>query len=212
MASVSTSSTPSGGWIGIVRAISRPSWLAFGVGVLSILSGIVTYAALTKAGSYNLSQGSLIALLIVNLALGLTLGGLIAWRLARLWIERRSGRAGAKLHVRLVTMFSTIAVVPAILVAIFAAVTLNLGMESWFSSRVKLALDNAVGVAHQYALETSRGIILDAGEMADGIQQDRGLFDEQNHVKVGLMIEKLAIMTNDRGLVATFLVDSHGTE
>ena len=212
MASVSTSSTPSGGWIGIVRAISRPSWLAFGVALLSILSGVVTYAALTKAGSDNYSQGSLIALLIVNLALGLTLGGLIAWRLARLWMERQSGRAGAKLHVRLVTMFSTIAVVPAILVAIFAAVTLNLGMESWFSAHVKSALDNAVGVAHQYALETSRGIILDAGEMADGIQQDRGLFDDQNHVKVGLMIEKLAIMTNDRGLVATFLVDSHGNE
>jgi two-component system nitrogen regulation sensor histidine kinase NtrY len=212
MASVSTSSTPSGGWIGIVRTISRPSWLAFGVGLLSILSGIVTYAALTKAGSYNLSQGSLIALLIVNLALGLTLGGLIAWRLARLWMERRSGRAGAKLHVRLVTMFSTIAVVPAILVAIFAAVTLNLGMESWFSSRVKSALDNAVGVAHQYALETDRGIIIDAGEMTEGIQRDRSLFDENRHVKVGLMIEKLAIMTNDRGLVGSFLVDSHGNE
>ena len=57
MASVSTSSTPSGGWMGVVRAISRPSWLAFGVGLLSILSGVVTYAALAKAGSGSLSQG-----------------------------------------------------------------------------------------------------------------------------------------------------------
>jgi two-component system, NtrC family, nitrogen regulation sensor histidine kinase NtrY len=211
MASVSTSSTPLGGWIGVVRTISRPSWLAFGVGVLSLLSGIVTYVALTKAGS-DTPQGSLIALLIVNLALGLTLGALITWRLARLWIERRSGRAGAKLHVRLVTMFSTIAVVPAILVAIFAAVTLNLGMESWFSARVKSALDNAVGVARQYALETSHGIVLDAGEIVDGIQQDPQLRDAQNRIKVGLMIEKLEIMTTDRGLVASFLVNSRGNE
>jgi two-component system nitrogen regulation sensor histidine kinase NtrY len=212
MASVSTSSTPSGGWMGVVRAISRPSWLAFGVGLLSILSGVVTYAALAKAGSGSLSQGGLIALLIVNLALGLTLGGLIAWRLARLWMERRSGRAGAKLHVRLVTMFSTMAVVPAILVAIFAAVTLNLGMESWFSSRVKSALDNAVGVARQYALQTSHDIVLDAGEIVDGIQQDHTLRDDQNRIKVALMMEKLEIMTNDRGLVASFMVDSHGNE
>ena len=109
-------------------------------------------------------------------------------------------------------MFSAIAVVPAILVAIFAAVTLNLGIESWFSARVKTALDNAVGVARQYVIEQGRGITLDAGEMADGIQHDRTLFDDDHHVKVGLMVEKLAIMTNDRGLVASFLVDSHGNE
>ena len=48
----------------------------------------------------------------------------------RLWAERRSGRAGARLHVRLVAWFGAIAVVPAILVAIFAAVTLNLGLDA----------------------------------------------------------------------------------
>ena len=212
MATVGTGTAPSGGWMGVVRTVSRPSWLAFGVGLLSILSGVATYTTLTRPGFYNPTQGSLKGILIVNLVLGLALGTLIARRLWRLWSERRSGRAGAKLHMRLVAMFSAIAVVPAILVAIFAAVTLNLGIESWFSARVQSALDNAVGVAHQYALETSRGIILDAGEMADGIQQDRTLFDTGNHVKVGLMIEKLAIMTNDRGLVASFLVDSHGNE
>ena len=87
---------------------------------------------------------------MVNLTLGLSLGALIAWRLVRLWSERRSGRAGARLHVRLVAMFSAIAVVPAILVAIFAAVTLNLGVEAWFSSRVQTALDGAQNVARQY--------------------------------------------------------------
>jgi two-component system nitrogen regulation sensor histidine kinase NtrY len=109
-------------------------------------------------------------------------------------------------------MLSLIAIVPLIFVASVAAVTLNLGIESWFSTRVQTALDNAVGVARQYAIETGRGITIDAGEMADGIEHDRTLYDESNHVKVGLMIEKLAIMTNDRGLVASFLVDSHGNE
>jgi len=51
----------------------------------------------------------------------------------RLWIDRRSGIAGARLHVRLVMLFSAIAVIPAILVAIFAVVTLDLGIEAWFS-------------------------------------------------------------------------------
>ena len=210
MAAIGTTSAP--GLIGVLRAISRPSRLAIGVGVLSILSGLITYATLTGLVPYKPTPASLVGLFLVNLTLGLSLGALIAWRLVKLWSERRSGRAGARLHVRLVVMFSVMAVVPAIFVAIFAVATLNLGMESWFSSRVKSALDNAVGVARQYVIEQGRGITLDAGEMADGIQRDRTLFDDQNHVKVALMVEKLAIMTNDRGLIATFLVDSKGNE
>ena len=212
MATASTVPAPLGGMLGVARAASRPSRLAIGVGLLAILSGAATYATLAGLAPYKPTPASLIGLLLVNLTLGLSLGALIAWRLVRLWGERRLGRAGARLHVRLVVMFSVMAVVPAIFVAFFAAVTLNLGMESWFSTRVKSALDNAVGVARQYAIETGRGITIDAGEMADGIEHDRTLYDESNHVKVGLMVEKLAIMTNDRGLVASFLVDSHGNE
>jgi two-component system nitrogen regulation sensor histidine kinase NtrY len=114
--------------------------------------------------------------------------------------------------MRLVAMLGMIAVVPLVFVALVAAVTLNLGIESWFSTRVRTALDNAVGVARQYVIEQGRGITLDAGEMADGIQHDRSLFDDDHHVKVALMVEKLAIMTNDRGLIASFLIDSHGNE
>ena len=140
MATVGNTTAPQGGWIGVVRAISRPSWLAFGVALLSLLSGVATYTTLTRPGLYNPTQGTLTEILIVNLLLGVALGALIGRRLWRLWSERRSGRAGARLHMRLVAMFSAIAIVPAILVAMFAAVTLNLGMESWFSARVKSAL------------------------------------------------------------------------
>jgi two-component system nitrogen regulation sensor histidine kinase NtrY len=110
----------------------------------------------------------LIALLIVNLTLVLALGALIAWRLTRLWAERRSGSAGARLHVRLVTMFSVIAVVPAILVAIFATVTLNLGVEAWFSATVRSALESAVNVTHRYGDEKQDLIVADARRDREG--------------------------------------------
>ncbi len=125
---------------GFLRAISRPSRLALGVGLLAVASGAATYAILSGLTPWTPSRAGLIALLLANLTLGLSLGALIAWRLVRLWAERKSGRAGARLHVRLVAWFGTIAVVPAILIAIFAAVTLNLGLEAWFSGRVKDAL------------------------------------------------------------------------
>ncbi len=194
-----------------IRAISRPSLLAFGVGILAVLSGVATYATVMGLVPYNPTPAGLVVILLVNLTLGLTLAALIAWRLTRLWSARRSGLAGARLHVRLVAMFSLIAVVPAIFVAIFAAVTLNLGIEAWFSDRVKTALGSAVNVAQHYVQEHERGITLDAGEIAEGLEHDPTLFDANNHVKVGLMFEKLAIMTKDRGLQASFLIDSHGS-
>ena len=201
---------PDGGLLSWLRAVSRPSLLAFGVGILAVLSGVATYATVMGLVPYTPTQAGLIGILIVNLTLGLTLAALIAWRLVRLWAARRSGLAGARLHVRLVAMFSLIAVVPAIFVAIFAAVTLNLGIEAWFSERVKTALGSAVNVAQHYVQEHERGITLDAGEIAEGLEHDPKLFDEQSHVRVGLMFEKLAIMTKDRGLQAAFLIDSHG--
>src|ERR1700710_275645 len=153
-----------------LRAVSRPSQLAFAVALLAVLSGCVTYALLTGLTSFTLGQTGLITLMLVNLTLVLSLAALIGWRLTRLWATRRSGRAGAKLHVRLVTWFSVIAVVPAVLVAIFAAVTLNLGLDAMFSARVKDALGNAVNVAQVYAREQQRSIFGDAYEIANDIQ------------------------------------------
>ena len=132
-----------------LRAVSRPSQLAFGVALLAVLSGCVTYALLADLTSYHLSRAEQIALVLVNLTLVLSLAALIGWRIARLVATRRSGRAGAKLHVRLVTWFSAIAVVPVILVAVFAAVTLNLGLDQMFTGRVKEALGSAQNVAHR---------------------------------------------------------------
>ncbi|HEX4302372.1 MAG TPA: PAS domain-containing sensor histidine kinase [Rhizomicrobium sp.] len=201
-----------GGFFPWLRAISRPSLLAFGVGVLAVLSGAMTYAAVMGLLPYNPTPAGLFTILVVNAILGAALAGLIIWRLIRLWGARRSGIAGARLHVRLVVMFSLIAVVPAIFVAIFAAVTLNLGMESWFSSRVQTALDNAIAVARQYVLEKGRGITLDAGEIEEGLERDPRLFDAQKHIITTVMFEKLEGMTSARGLVGSILVDSYGHE
>jgi two-component system, NtrC family, nitrogen regulation sensor histidine kinase NtrY len=190
--------------------VSRPSRLALGVGLLAVTAGAITYAILSGLTPWTPSRAGLIALLLVNLTLGLSLGALIAWRLVRLWAERKSGRAGARLHVRLVAWFGTIAVVPAILIAIFAAVTLNLGLEAWFSGRVKDALGSAVNVAQHYVKEHERGIIGDAYEIANNIQRDPTLFDADKHVRAAAFFSKLNSLTKDRGLQASYIVDGHG--
>jgi two-component system nitrogen regulation sensor histidine kinase NtrY len=193
-----------------LRAVSWPSQLAFGVALLAVLSGCVTYALLTGLTSYTPGHAGLIVLALVNLTLVLTLAALIGWRLARLWATRRSGRAGARLHVRLVAWFSAIAVVPAILVAVFAAVTLNLGLDAMFSGRVKEALGSAVNVAQVYVKDHETSILGDVSYIANGIQNDPELFDEAHHVRADLMFAKLGTITQNRGMQASYLLDSKG--
>jgi two-component system nitrogen regulation sensor histidine kinase NtrY len=193
-----------------LRAISRPSLIALAIGLLAIVASIATYTSLTGLIPYRPDQGGLIVILIVNLTLVLALGALIAWRLTRLWAERRSGSAGARLHVRLVGMFSLIAVVPAILVAIFAAVTLNLGVEAWFSATVKSALEIAVNITHRYGDENQSLMVVDAREIAKDIQHDPQLFDANGKADVSVLFSRLQMLTEDHGLQAAYILNSKG--
>jgi two-component system nitrogen regulation sensor histidine kinase NtrY len=210
MATTSTLEGPKLGFLARLTAASRPSLLALGVGVLSVLSAVATYALLTGMVPYDPTPTKLVLLVLINLSLVLTLGALIAWRLTRLWAERRSGIAGARLHVRLVAMFAAIAVIPAILVAVFAAVTLNLGVEAWFSTRVKAALGSAVSVAEHYVADHERLITFDAGDIAYSIEHDPQLFDTDNHVRPDVLFARLQTLTKDHGLQAAYIIDSAG--
>ena len=75
------------------------------------------------------------ASMIVNGALVAFLILVVAWEIGRLVLARRRGRAAARLHIRIVALFSIVAAAPAILVAIVASVTLDRGLDNWFSTQ-----------------------------------------------------------------------------
>lgn len=63
---------------------------------------------------------------------------------------RRAGESTAKLHVRLVFFFSMVAAVPTLLVAGFAAVLFQSGVDFWFSGTSRGLMDNANDLAQGY--------------------------------------------------------------
>jgi len=71
------------------------------------------------------------------------------------------GRAAARLHIRIVALFSIVAVVPAILMAIVASVTLNRGLDHWFSERTRAIVDTSLSIAQAYAEEHARTLKVD---------------------------------------------------
>jgi len=198
-----TSQSQSGGW-----------WLALGAVfllALIVLLGAGMYLVLSGLTHSRSNPLPLIALAFIIPTIVLALGALVAWRLVRLFAARRSGGAGAKLHARLVMMFCAVALVPVVLVAVFAAVTLNLGVEAWFSSHVKAALSGALNVAQAYQDEHERSLITDARDIANTLQKDSEIVDwKTNKVHVDVMFIKLADMTKNHGLQASFVLDSAG--
>ncbi len=211
MASISVVQPPvpdarRGGPFRLLRAVSRPSLIALAVGLAAIVSGAVTYLTLAGLAPYEPTPSVMIALLLVNITLVLALAGLIAWRLARLWAQRRSGTAGSRLHMRLVAMFSAIAVVPAIIVAIFAAISLNLGVEAWFSEHVKTALDNSVSVADAYVNEHKQVIRGDVLAMAFDLNRAGPLLLDDAQKFKDYLVTQAAI----RALPAVYVIDHTG--
>jgi two-component system nitrogen regulation sensor histidine kinase NtrY len=191
----------------------RPSWitlLAIAVAPITILSLLITGAVIIGFSPLHVTDNTVAGLELLDIVLGLTLVALVAARWLQLWSERRKGTAGARLHFRLILLFSIVAVVPAVVVAVYAAVTLNVGIDTWFSKPVRAALDDGKYFADRYVSEQAQGIIYDAGAIAETLQLDRSLRDSNGHMDTQRLFVKLADITKARNLPGSFLVDSRG--
>ncbi len=135
---------------------SRTSWLSYALVGSSIVAAMATYLILT--GSTPIEPNTPAVrwyLLVIDALLLVTLAALVMGRLVQLWMARKTGGAGARLHGRLVTIFFAIAVIPVVLTAGAAGITINLAMEAWFSEGVRRAVDNSVAVTNEYFDEHS---------------------------------------------------------
>src|SRR5438045_4834667 len=93
-----------------------------------------------------LSAPVLALLLVANLIPAIVLMALYSRKVAIRRAEQ-GGLGSGRLHVRLVALFSAIAAVPTVLVAIFASLLFQSGIEFWFSDRARNMLENTVQVA-----------------------------------------------------------------
>lgn len=143
--------------------IGRVSTLVLAAVALAL--GVATFVFLAT-GVQRPNQ--LFALILANLVVVLLLVALLSVRLTRVWMERRRAAAGARLHVRLVLLFSVVAVTPAIVVAVFSTIFFNFGIQAWFADPVRTALQQSLSAARGYAEEHRNNIRADAlGMSAD---------------------------------------------
>jgi len=139
----------------------KRSWL---LGVLSLLSALATFIAMTPSGDAN----KFLILLLLNLDLILLISLIITItkRLVNIWSRKKSGQLGAQLHSKVVVMFSLLAAAPAIVVAIFGAIFFTVGIDNWFSVQVQNALNKSLSVSDAYLEQAQKQIGTDAIDIA----------------------------------------------
>ncbi len=167
--------------------------------VASLISGMATYAAITPSGDAN--KFLILVLLNLDLVLLISLIIIITKRVVNIWSRKKSGQLGARLHSRVVVMFSILAAAPAIVVAIFGAIFFTVGIENWFSSQVKNALNKSLSVSDAYLEQGQRQINIDAIDIAgilntSGVLNNISNLDIQKENNLKKLLNKLAYERN----------------
>lgn len=143
--------------------------------IAALISGFSTYGAFTNTPPFGDDPDTVFWLLNVDLALLLCLMSLIARRVAILFSGRRRGVAGSKLHVRLVFVFSVLALTPSIIMAGFSIYFYHFGIQSWFSDTIRTAVNEAEAVAGAYMSEHKEVIKADVLAMAHDLDRQSEL-------------------------------------
>ena len=143
----------------------------------------------------------------INLIFVVALVGLIVREIANILSSRRRGKAASRLHVRVIGLFSVVAILPAILVAIIASITLDIGLDRWFSLRTKEIVNSSLSVAQSYVSENARYLQGQTVSMANDLDRARTLYS-LDRTGFGVLVTRQAI---GRGLLAASVVRLDGT-
>jgi two-component system nitrogen regulation sensor histidine kinase NtrY len=139
------------------RALHSPYVLGGGYALAFILAAVAIFLAASppETGPLGPASNIILTLLGVNLVLILALLAIVTLRLLALR-SARSNDAGARLHLRFVTLFAAAAVAPAVIVALFYGVLVSRGIEEWFSQRVQTVVESSRTVFRSYVDEQNR--------------------------------------------------------
>src|SRR6266478_1714652 len=146
--------------------------------VAALLSALTTCLVLANLTFVSPTYNVVVTLLAVNFVtvlLLLAITGREVWHIIQ---ARRRGSVGARLHIQIAILFSVIAVVPAVLVAVVASVNLDRGLDRLFLIRTRAVMENSVIVSQAYLNEHQRSIQAETNFMAADIARAKPQFDQ----------------------------------
>lgn len=176
--------------------------------VLAPVLVIATYLVLGPLDK-GASSFALRLILLADFVYAMLVAALVLQRIVALISARRAKSAGSRLHLRLTGAFAFLALLPTVSVAIFAALTVNIGLEGWFSDRVRQVVGSSLAAAEAYEDEHRRDLMLDVAALAGHIDRARqqSFFMNDGDVRLVLTEGQAQIQ---RGLKEAYVIDGTG--
>src|SRR6185312_3596288 len=193
------------------RGLALRRWLAPFAVAIALVSAFLTFVVLTGLTPIEPTRDVVRLFLMINAGTILLLVGIIVREIFQMVQARRRGRAAARLHVQIVGLFSVIAVLPAVLVAIVANVTIERGLDRLFSGPTKEVIGNSLSIARAYTYEHAQlirgdilGMAYDIARMRPLYEQDRAQFREYLTASAGVRnLPGAMIIDKDRHILET---------
>jgi two-component system nitrogen regulation sensor histidine kinase NtrY len=143
----------------------------------ALIAAGISFAVLLGLTPVDPDSTTTLVLIAINTVFVLTLIGLIVREGQRIYKARKGAKAASRLHVRIVAMFSLVAAVPAILVAVVASITLDLGLDRWFELRTRVIINSSLSIAEAYVRENARNLQGTTLSMAFDLDRARTLYN-----------------------------------
>ena len=180
----------------------------FSLAVMGPVLALLTYLVMGPLDQ-GASSNYLRIVLLIDLIYVIMVAALVGQNLVQMVAARRRQSAGSRLHLRLTGVFAVMALLPTITVAVFATLSVNMGLEAWFSDRVGRVVDNSVLAAQAYEDEHRRDLEQDARALASLIDATHraAVFLDDGELRQILSRGQRGIQ---RGLREAFVIDGTG--
>ncbi len=184
--------------------------LTLGLVVLGPVLTALTFIVLGGPLDQGAASPLLRLILLADLVYIIVVAALVLLRVMRMIVARRNKSAGSRLHLRLTGVFALLALIPTVLVAVFALLSINLGFEGWFSDRVQTVLGTSLSTARAYEEEERNELLRDGNALAGFLNSERQTNFFMNDGDVRQAFGRVQNLI-DRGLTEVFFIDGTGT-
>jgi two-component system nitrogen regulation sensor histidine kinase NtrY len=185
----------------------RAFWIGVVVVSLSVVSGLATYLILTGLAPIVPRNEVVLGALVINGLLVIAMLVVILLQAAGLWRAWKRRVAGARLHARIVALFSVIAALPALLLAVAATTTFSRALDSWFNQQTQAIVQNSLEVGEAYLLEHGQvirtDIVLMGKDLDEAASQVAGNARAFRELMIGQALQ--------RDLPVAYVIDAKGT-
>ena len=178
---------------------------------LVLLGPLLAFATFGVLGPFDQGAGtlSLRLVMLTDLVYVLALAAMVLARVTRMVAARRAQSAGSRLHLRLTGAFALMALLPTVSVAVFAVLTINIGLETWFSSRVQNVVGASLAAAEAYEAEQRSALEQDARALANYLDMTRRSVQSSDRGELRLVLAQGQAQVQ-RGLSEAYVIDGTG--